>query len=175
MLTGRDLLSVCLLLEGHSYSVNTTVVALAEVERRLLGSAHNFSPGGHWSPRDCTPRWRVSSSTGCVCVASVQCACLCQFYNTLIPPAICLPHACLYRWPLWFPSETDMSIFPFSFTTSSPCCRARGFSLPFTLLSRFTTSSCLPLSLLVLIYLIPHQHNYQAITITCISTLLLIC
>ncbi|KAL2103297.1 hypothetical protein ACEWY4_000165 [Coilia grayii] len=42
-------------------SVNTSVVGLAEVERHVLGTAAGeFTPGGHWCPGDCTPRWRVA-------------------------------------------------------------------------------------------------------------------
>ncbi len=39
--------------------VNTSEIALNEVERLLKKADPSLSLGGHWKPHDCLPRWKV--------------------------------------------------------------------------------------------------------------------
>ncbi|KAJ8016059.1 hypothetical protein DPEC_G00003200 [Dallia pectoralis] len=40
--------------------VNTSEIALDEVQRFLLNAEPSMSLGGHWKPSDCVPRWKVA-------------------------------------------------------------------------------------------------------------------
>src|SRR4029434_6374786 len=63
---------------------------MVEVERRLLERGHHFAPGGHWSPSDCTPRWRVSSGTAYECVCMRACVCVCVCVGVVVGGCVCV-------------------------------------------------------------------------------------